>query len=574
MPEKNTRKVRKDINLKLLISIISAVLILSVCVGLLACNTKADNVIAENVYVNSIYVGGLSVEDATAKIASTVTADYFNKTVVVNYGGKSHSINMMNYVSVDAAATTNAAMALDKNAENKVVPFVLCVNDGEVRKEMVKFALSVENKNNFITFNEDYTVANIDVSGLDEILDIDKTLAMVVEKASYDSYDAIEGVVIKKSDESYADALYMRVARGAVNASIGINDDQSTYVIPEILGIEVDKDSFISAYKSGNEVFSVNVKVTFPELTTEKLDIEFYQDVLGTYTSTYDAGLRNRTANVTLAANLVNGTIIMPGQTFSYNTVVGPRTADRGFKPATVYTGEGTEEGLGGGICQVSSTIYCAQLRANLKTVSRTNHSYTVVYVPLGQDATVSYGTLDYVFENDTNYPIKIETKIGGGKLTVNILGTKEDKSLTYDVVSVTNSTIGRKEITEEDPTLPAGETVVKQKGQNGAVASTYKIYYKDGVEVNREFIGKSTYVAMNRIVIVGTGDAVVNPETSEGTETTEGTESTEEGNTVEGGTTVPETEKAEVDIPKPEVSDSEATDVEASEPATSDTGL
>jgi len=564
MPEKNARKVRKDVNLKLIISIISAVLILCVGVGLLTYNTMADKVIAENVYVNSIYVGGLSVEEATTKIASYVTTDYFNKTVTINYGGKSHRLNLLNYLTVDAAATANAALAANSNNEKEVVPFKLVLNE-EVRKEILAFALGIEDKGNFITFNDDHTVANIDVSSMDEIMDVDKTLAAIVENAGYDLYKSLDAVMIKKTDDGFADALYARVSRGAVNASVGINDDQSTYIIPEILGIEVSKDAFLSAYKASNGVFSINVKVTFPEFTTEKLDIEFYQDVLGTYTSKYNAGLKNRTANVTLAANLVNGTIIMPGQTFSYNKVVGPRTADRGFKAATVYTGEGTEEGLGGGICQVSSTIYCAQLRANLKTVSRTNHSYTVVYVPLGQDATVSYGVLDYVFENDTNYPIKIETKIGGGKLTVNILGTKEDKSLTYDVVSVTNSTTGIKEVTEEDPTLPAGETVVKQKGQSGAVVSTYKVYYKDGVETKREFIGKSTYVSMNRIVKVGTGEVVENPDG----EVTPG-----DGSVIEGDSSIIEDETGEVDPPEIELPEDETTDTETTVPETSDTGL
>ena len=242
-------------------------------------------------------------------------------------------------------------------------------------------------------------------------------------------------------------------------------------------------------------------------ITTNDLNIDFYQDVLGSYTSSYNVGLVNRTKNLSLAARLVNGTVIMPGKRFSYNGTVGQRTYARGFVDATVYTGEGTEEGIGGGICQVSSTIYCAQLRADLKTVSRTNHSYTIVYVPLGQDATVVYGALDYVFENSTNYPIKITASASGGYLTVKILGTKVDKSSKVDVVSVTASTVAKSEVRKDDPSIPKGQTVVKQKGQNGAVVNTYKVYYKDGAEVKREYIGKSTYRPMNRIVLVGTGE-------------------------------------------------------------------
>jgi len=255
----------------------------------------------------------------------------------------------------------------------------------------------------------------------------------------------------------------------------------------------------------------------------------------------------------------------MPGKTFSYNRVVGKRSYDRGFVDATVYTGEGTEEGVGGGICQVSSTIYCAQLRANLKTVARTNHSYTVVYVPLGQDATVVYGALDYIFENDTNYPIRIDAYASGGYLTVKIMGTKVDKSLTYDVISVTNSTIGIPEVQKETPDLPVGTTEVKQKGQTGAVVSTYKIYYKDGVEQKREFVGKSKYIAMNKIVLVGTGEPEQLPE---------GEENTGEGNDVTENEEEPTLPEDVPEVPEEVENTEEEEQPDITDIPTSDTGL
>ncbi len=573
MSETNARKIRKDVNLKVLISAVAVFAVLCICIGLLACNyidTKAHNVIDENVYVNSIYVGGLTAEEAKTKIEQSINEEYFNKTVSISYGGKTHDVNVMDFVSVDSKQTADAALEVRTEGKKQVVPFKLTLDDKKVRKDLVRFSLGVEEKNAFLSFEEDYTVAKVDASKLSEVLDIDKTLGVIADNAGRDVFTDVEGVLVKKGEEGFADALYARISRPAVDASVGINDDQSTYIIPEIVGIDADKTEFLNLYNSKNGVFSMSVKPIFPELTTADLDIDFYQDVLGTYTSRYDGNLVNRTKNVSLAAEYVNGTILMPGQVFSYNKVVGPRTAERGFRQATVYTGEGTEEGLGGGICQVSSTIYCAQLRANLKTVSRTNHSYTVAYVPLGQDATVSYGVLDYLFENDTNYPIKIETVMGGGKLTVNILGTKVDKSLTYDVVSVTNSTIAKKEIQKEDPTIPAGETKVKQNGQNGAVVSAYKVYYKDGVEIKREYIGKSTYVAMNKIVLVGTGEPVENPDDI--------TNPDGEDINVEEPT-LPDVEQPETGGDSEAVEDTESseetvTDNEISEPLTSDTGL
>lgn len=605
MSKETARKVRKDINIKLIVIIVVSILVLTLaCFCFVACNknkgnntASADSVIADNVYVNSIHVGGLTVEEAKKKINESISSEYFDKTVLVRYNDELFELNLKDIVSVNSEETAKAAITVPSGNEKQVVPFVFTISPENAKKEILKYALRVENKSDVFAFNADYTSVNVDASKITEILDIDKTLELILENAQNDVYTEVTGVLIKSGDEGFEEALYLRLSRPAIDATVGMNEDGSTFIVPEIVGITANKEEFMKLYASQGGKFQMMVQPTFPEVTTEDLDIEFYQDVLGSYTSKYNGNLVNRTKNVSLAANFVNGTVIMPGQRFSYNKVVGKRTSERGFRQATVYTGEGTEEGLGGGICQVSSTIYCAQLRANLKTVSRTNHSYTITYVPLGQDATVSYGVLDYVFENDTPYPIKIQTIMGNGKLTVNILGTKVDKLLTYDIVSVTNSTIAKKEIQKEDPTIPAGQTKIKQNGQSGAVVSTYKVYYKDGVEINREYIGKSTYVPMNKIVLVGTGAPVDNgedkPETDIGenenpdvdkdtetdVETGEGEEpgietdvdiDTEPGVEVDSDNDV---EPIEPDV-ESEIPDIEPDLPEDSEPLTSDTGL
>ena len=581
MSEHMARKVRKDINRNLVLIIAAFLLAIAcVCAGLLACTPAEKNikaVIDDNVYVNSIYVGGLNAEEAKQKIEQTVNGEYFNKTVNIKYLGEAYGINLKEAVTLNAEETVKAALSVSDNGKETVVPFSVNVNQSQLSAELLSYFSKRENKNNMFVFNKDYTEVKVDSSKITERLDVDKTLNVIFENVEKDIYTDVDGIVIKTGDNGFGEALYLRLARPAENATVGMNEDKSTYIIAEVVGISADKSEFLKLYSENGGNFKMTVKPTFPEITTQDLDIEFYQDVLGTYTSKYNGNLRNRTKNVSLAADFVNGTVIMPGQRFSYNNVVGKRTADRGFVKATVYTGEGPEEGLGGGICQVSSTIYCAQLRANLKTVSRTNHSYTVVYVPLGQDATVVYGAIDYVFENDTGYPIMIQTVMGGGKLTVNILGTKKDKSLTYDVVSVTNSTTPKKEVMKETSDLPQGTTQVKQNGQNGAVVSTYKIYYKDGVEQSREYIGKSTYVPMNKIVLVGTAPVGIPEENPDIKEDVEDGEETDTGVDIEipdDITDIP------VDLQKP--SDIEPDipvigddkEPEVFEPPTSDTGL
>lgn len=505
-------ELKKGISKKLLI-IIS--IVIAVVIGVTVVVTyglQPSTVIADGVYVNSLSVGGMTPEEATEKISQKYNEEYFNKTVPISYNGKTYELNLKDAVSVNAEET--AKLAFEKsgnvfseffNKGNVVVPFVLETNSDAVKGKISKFFMESEEISDAFVFNDDYTSVEIDATKFEKAIDVDGTLELVYENAKNNKFDQVEAKVLEKGDSLFAETIYQNLVREPVNATVGVNEDKSTYIVPEIIGIEADKAEFLKLYKEKKGKFTMTVKPIYPEITTDDLNIEFYQDVLGSYTSSYNAGLVNRTKNVTLAAKFVNGTVIMPGETFSYNKVVGPRTYARGFADATVYTAEGTEEGVGGGICQVSSTLYCAQLRANLKTISRTNHSYTVVYVPLGQDATVSYGSIDYIFKNDTNFPIKIQAYASGGKLTVKILGTKQDKSLTYDVVSVRNSTTPRGEKRVDDPTLPAGTTKVKQNGQDGAVYSAYKIHYKNGVEIKREFISKDVYRPMNRIVLVGT---------------------------------------------------------------------
>ena len=161
-----------------------------------------------------------------------------------------------------------------------------------------------------------------------------------------------------------------------------------------------------------------------------------FADVLGEYTTNYSFSDPNRANNVELAADKINGLVLMPGEEFSYNDVVEERTEAAGFKPAGAYSGGAVVSEVGGGICQVSSTVYCAALYANLRITARDCHHFLVGYVPAGLDATVSWGGPEFKFVNNREYPIKIVVKHSPDmKLTVEILGTDVDGSyveMTY----------------------------------------------------------------------------------------------------------------------------------------------
>ena len=152
---------------------------------------------------------------------------------------------------------------------------------------------------------------------------------------------------------------------------------------------------------------------------------EEFSDVLGSKTTYYNTSVKGRSTNIRLAAEAIDGTVLQPGETFSLNGVVGRRTAAKGYQTAIIFQNGKQVEGLGGGVCQVSSTVYGAVLYADLQVTERSSHQFQVSYTPVSQDAAVYYGSQDFQFVNDTDNPIKIAASASNGSLTVTIYGTK-----------------------------------------------------------------------------------------------------------------------------------------------------
>ena len=200
--------------------------------------------------------------------------------------------------------------------------------------------------------------------------------------------------------------------------------------------------------------------------------------------------------------------ILLPGETFSYNEVVGQRTAARGFQEAGAYLNGKTVQELGGGICQVSSTLYCATVLSNLEIVHRENHMFESTYVPLGLDATVSWGGPDYVFKNNTKYPIKVVAGYANGVCTCEIWGTKTD-NITVKFVNEVLSRNPYSTVTVKDDTKPVGYSAVTEEGENGSKVQTYReLYDGSGKLISRTKESFSVYTRRNQVVTVGTKKA------------------------------------------------------------------
>lgn len=284
-------------------------------------------------------------------------------------------------------------------------------------------------------------------------------------------------------------------------------ENGAVVISDEVDGREIDKEDArakLENFKEGSEDVYIDFKITPATVKKSQLQARLFKDVLGEYSSKYNAGNINRTTNVEMAAKYINGKVLLPGEIFSYNETVGPRTYERGFRVASVYEANRVADGMGGGICQTCSTLYPAVLYADLEVIERTNHSLEVNYVPLGMDATVAWNSLDFKFKNSTSSPIKITTTYGGGAIRVKIIGTKDNPSKTIKIVtertSYTPFTV--KEV--EDPALEPGARVNVSNGFNGSTVNTYKVYYENGVEVKRVNLGRSTYRMAEKVVNIG----------------------------------------------------------------------
>ena len=287
-----------------------------------------------------------------------------------------------------------------------------------------------------------------------------------------------------------------------------------TVVHPEVNGIDfkISVEEAEELLKEDKEEYTIPLKITKPKKTINNLGEEAFPDLLATFSTRFDGSNYNRNINIKLAAKKVNGTVILPGEKFSFNTIVGSRTIEAGFKEGTAYVGGKVVPDVGGGVCQVSSTIYNTALLANMQIVERSNHMFTTGYVAASRDATVYYGSLDFVFKNSRKYPIKMVASANGGVCKVSIYGIKEDKEYEVIIQSKITSYINPTTIYKEDPTLEEGKEIVEQTAITGCRSEGYKILKLNGRIVSQTLLSKDTYKSRNKIVRRGTKKTTTTP--------------------------------------------------------------
>ena len=339
------------------------------------------------------------------------------------------------------------------------------------------------------------------------------------------------------SDSANVENKLYSFNKDAVAASITQNSENGFDIVPEINGIEVDMAETINnlseALRDGwdkDVVIDVVYNEIIPEMNEDTLSQ--IKDVLGSYT-TYYQGDSGRMKNVETATAFINGTLLMPGETLDVDAMIRPYTEENGYAMAAEYSGGKVVQGMGGGICQVSTTLYNTVLYAELEVIQRYPHSMTVGYVDLSRDAAISGDVKDFVFKNNQDTPVYVAGSCAGGYLTFSIYGKDtRPANRTIEFESRLIETIEPDEPVETfDETLPPGTRNVTSKARKGYVAQLWKHVYIDGELVESIQINSSSYMSAPEYVTVGPAEeeaeATEEPVDTEAPQDTETTETT-----------------------------------------------
>ncbi len=528
-------------NKKVIISsiVIAIVLILTIIFCTIFSLINMNNTkIIQGVKINDIDVAGHTKEEATQKMQEEINKknvskiklvkeDFNNEISVeqleVNYNiqnaieeaflvGRNGNIFSNNF-EILGLKTKGKNIDLNIEYNNEKLNQIINEINGQIPGAIKDNSYYIEESNLIITKGTDGNSINKEQlsnkikENIAKISSLEEQIDLPVEEAKVGPID-IEKIYDEIHTEA-KDAYYTK--------------DPFT-VYPHVNGVDfaISIDEAKNMLQEEKQEYIIPLKITVPNITTDKIGSEAFPDMISTFTTRYDGGNIDRTTNLRKAVNKINGMVIMPGQTFSYNATLGQRSIAAGYREAKVYQGGKVIDGIGGGICQISSTLYNSVVFANLEIVARRNHGFVPSYLGAGRDATVVYGATDFKFRNTRKYPIKIAASVKNGIARVDIYGIKEETEYKIDIQTSITETIPFKTTYIDDPTLPVGEEVVEQKGQNGCKSVAYKVMSLNGKVVSRKLLSSDTYNAMEKLIRRGVEGASVETQPEGTTQTPE----------------------------------------------------
>ena len=516
--KKRMSKKKKIIVIGIGIILLLLILVFSTIFSLI--NVNNTNII-QGVFVDNVNMSGLSVEEAKSYF-QTIIEEKKTQNILLHYEDFETAITLEQIgASVNIEEIVEEAYQIGRKGNifqnnyeilaKKITPanleFTITFNEENFQNTINNISYSLPGtvvQSSYYINGENLVItrgSNGIIVEQSQMLELLKTLVKDILQGK-ELYEITIPVTEVEPNPIDIEAIHNEIYKEPQDAYI-TQDPFQLFV--QVNGVDFDVESAKSIIEQDQDEYIIPLIITVPEITVDKLGEEAFPNVLGSYSTNYGASGSNRGINIAIAAKTINNTILLPGEVFSYNQVVGDTTPDKGYKLGGSYLNGELVQSYGGGICQVSSTLYNAVLYANLEIVLRYNHSSTVGYVPASRDATVSYGGKDFQFKNSRNYPIKISATATNGVLKIAIYGIKEEEEYEVEIESKVTGSIPYTTKYVEDNTLAAGQQVVKSNGSNGLKSVAYKVLKQNGVVISRTLLSQDTYNPMQRVVRVGT---------------------------------------------------------------------
>jgi len=432
-----------------------AVIVLFSSVSLIT--TNAAFLFSDNIYngvaIGTIPVGGLSIDEAKTAINIAFQERVVNSPVTVSYENQTWSIAPQD-IDLAINADILAEQAYDVGRRGTIINIL---------------------KERYLAINGEFTIP------FTQSYNHDKLAALLINIAK-------------------------DINRSPQNALLLYNNNNIT-ITPEILGQEVDLLTSLAEITSklnSGIPFHSELTVTKQLPTIVSKDFDEIDSLIAVYSTQFDPNNKSRYQNVAIASKSINKILVHSGAVFSFNQSVGLRLSEYGYKEAPVFIDGKLVLDWGGGVCQVSTTLYNVALLADMEIEERTSHFQPPGYVPLGQDATVADNLLDFKFKNSSPYNIYITSEVVNNQLTVSIFGKQIANSAEIRIEG-TSKSIGYNTIIKQDNSLALGKEIVESAGQKGFEVTVYRVKIMNGKEISRENLSSDEFRAEDRIIRIGT---------------------------------------------------------------------
>lgn len=455
--EIKTKKIEHPASFISIILLLIAVLIL-LAFSIFTIYNTTNETIANGVFIKGVDVSGLSKASALSTI-NTFISEHSSDEIVLKHNDYESSISLAQIsANFDVETAVDQAYNLNRNSnlfENSFSAIKLLFMPVDIEptfscdEEQLSKTLEEISPNLPDTvvdssyYIEDNTLI-ITKGKTGNVVDVAKMKDSIINQIIDLNFKGKKLNIItvsKNPTQIDLDAIYKEVHKDAKDAYF-TKDPYALYPSENGVDFPISLEEAKAGLEktNGAEEYQIKLKILYPSVTTSMLGDEAFPDLLSSFSTKYSANA-SRTTNLILATNKINGTILMPGETFSYNKVVGERTIAAGYKEAAIYVNGETVDGVGGGICQVATTLYEATLYSNLEIVERSNHQFVPSYIGPGLDATVYYGLTDFKFKNNRDYPIKVVCSVANGSVYFEIHGLATANDYQVEISATSSKT-------------------------------------------------------------------------------------------------------------------------------------